>query len=68
MSQAEPGPVSQAEPVRLDLDALRGELAASPGASRLRSLDLGRIIEGDGALDELARAVAEFPGSGPRGR
>jgi len=56
--------VSAAEPVRLDLDALRGELAASPGASRLRSLDLGRIIEGDGALDELARAVAEFPGSG----
>jgi glycerol-1-phosphate dehydrogenase [NAD(P)+] len=64
VSAAGPGPVSQAEPVRLDLDALRGELAASPGAARLRSLDLGRIIEGDGALDELARAVAEFPGSG----
>jgi glycerol-1-phosphate dehydrogenase [NAD(P)+] len=50
--------------VTLDLDALRGELAASPGAARLRSLDLGRVIEGDGALDELARAVAEFPGAG----
>jgi len=58
------GPLNPAEPVRLDLDELRGELAASPGAARLRSLDLGRIIEGDGALDELARAVAEFPGSG----
>jgi glycerol-1-phosphate dehydrogenase [NAD(P)+] len=61
---ARPGPVGAAEPVRLDLDALRGELAASPGAARLRSLDLRRVIEGDGALDELARAVAEFPGSG----
>ncbi len=50
--------------VILDLDALRGELAGSPGAARLRSLDLGRVIEGDGALDELARAVAEFPRSG----
>ena len=48
----------------LDLDGLRGELAASPGAARLRSLGLGRVIEGDGALEELARAVAEFPGSG----
>src|SRR6266705_6195650 len=55
---------SAGQPVRLDLDVLRGELAASPGAARLRSLDLGRVIEGDGALDELARAVAEFPRSG----
>ena len=39
--------------VRLDLDALRAELAASPGAAWLRSLGLGRVIEGDGALDEL---------------
>jgi len=54
---------SAGQPVRLDLDVLRGELAASPGAARLRSLDLGRVIEGDGALDELARAVAEFPRS-----
>jgi glycerol-1-phosphate dehydrogenase [NAD(P)+] len=50
--------------VILDLDALRGELAGSPGAARLRSLDLGRVIEGDSALDQLARAVAEFPRSG----
>jgi glycerol-1-phosphate dehydrogenase [NAD(P)+] len=50
--------------VRLDLDALRDELAASPGAAWLRSLGLGRVIEGDGALDELARAVADFPRSG----
>jgi len=54
---------SAGQPVRLDLDVLRGELAASPGAARLRSLDLGRVIEGDDALDELARAVAEFPRS-----
>src|SRR5712691_10303875 len=57
------GPLNPAEPVRLDLDELRGELAASPGAGRLRSLDLGRVIEGDGALDELAWAVAEHPRS-----
>lgn len=50
--------------IMLDLDAVRGELAASPGAGRLRSVDLRRVIEGDGALDELARAVAEFPRSG----
>jgi glycerol-1-phosphate dehydrogenase [NAD(P)+] len=55
--------MSAGEPVRLDLAALRAELAASPGAGRLHPLGLGRVIEGDGALDELARAVADFPRS-----
>jgi glycerol-1-phosphate dehydrogenase [NAD(P)+] len=56
--------MSAGEPVRLDLAALRAELAASSGAGRLQPLGLGRVIEGDGALDELARAVADFPRSG----
>jgi glycerol-1-phosphate dehydrogenase [NAD(P)+] len=56
--------MSAGEPVRLDLAALRAELAASPGAGGRRPLGLGRVIEGDGALDELARAVADFPRSG----
>ena len=56
--------MSAGEPVRLDLAALRAELAASPGAGLLRPLGIGRVIEGDGALDELARAVADFPRSG----
>ena len=51
-------------PVVLDLDARRGELAAAAGAGRPAPVGLGRVIEGDGALDELARAVAEFPPSG----
>jgi glycerol-1-phosphate dehydrogenase [NAD(P)+] len=55
--------MSAGEPVRLDLAALRAELAASPRAGRLHPLGLGRVIEGDGALDELARAVADFPRS-----
>ena len=63
MNTQEESHASAGQPVRLDLDGLRDELAASPGAARLRSLDLGRVIEGDGALDELACAVAEFPRS-----
>ena len=63
MNTQEESHASAGQPVRLDLDGLRDELAASPGAARLRSLDLGRVIEGDGALDELAGAVAEFPRS-----
>jgi len=56
--------MSADEPVRLDLAALRAEFAASPGAARLRPLGLGRVIEGGGALDKLAQAVADFPRSG----
>jgi glycerol-1-phosphate dehydrogenase [NAD(P)+] len=56
--------MSAGEAVRIDLDALRAEFAASPGAGRLQPLDLGRVIDGEGALDELARAVADFPRSG----
>ena len=55
--------MSAGEAVRIDLDALRAEFAASPGA-RLQPLGLGRVIDGEGALDELARAVADFPRSG----
>jgi glycerol-1-phosphate dehydrogenase [NAD(P)+] len=55
--------MSAGEPVRLDLATLRAELAACPGAGRLHPLGLGRVIEGNGALDELARAVADFPRS-----
>jgi glycerol-1-phosphate dehydrogenase [NAD(P)+] len=56
--------MSAGEAVRIDLDALRAEFAASPGAGRLQPLGLGRVIDGEGALDELARAVADFPRSG----
>ena len=63
MNTQEESHASAGQPVRLNLDGLRDELAASPGAARLRSLDLGRVIEGGGALDELAGAVAEFPRS-----
>ena len=56
--------MSADEPVRLSLAALRAEFAASTGAERLQPLGLGRVVEGDGALDGLARAVADFPRSG----
>ena len=56
--------MSAGEAVRIDLDALRAEFAASPGAGRLQPLGLGRVIDGERALDELARAVADFPRSG----
>ena len=56
--------MNSGEAVRIDLDALRAEFAASPGADRLQPLGLGRVIDGEGALDELARAVADFPRSG----
>ena len=56
--------MSAGEAVRIDLHALRAEFAASPGADRLQPLGLGRVIDGEGALDELARAVADFPRSG----
>jgi glycerol-1-phosphate dehydrogenase [NAD(P)+] len=56
--------MSAGEAVRIDLDALRAEFAASPGAGRLQPLGLDRVIDGEGALDELARAVADFPRSG----
>ncbi len=49
--------------VPLDLSALRGELAASPDAGRLQPIGLGRVIDGNGALDQLAGAVAQFPGA-----
>ena len=56
--------MSAGEAVRIDLHALRAEFAASPGADRLQPLGLGRVIDGEGALDELARAVADFPRAG----
>ncbi|MEP7025191.1 MAG: hypothetical protein ABJB47_15625, partial [Actinomycetota bacterium] len=52
------------EPAVLDLAAVRAELAASPGAGRLGALGMGQVIEGDGALDELAHAVAQLKPAG----
>jgi glycerol-1-phosphate dehydrogenase [NAD(P)+] len=52
------------QPSSVDLPALRAELAASPNTERLGTLGLRRIIEGDGALGELAHAVAELPRAG----
>jgi len=42
----------------LSLAGLRETLAAAPDAGRLRPLGLGELIEGYGALDRLADAVA----------
>ena len=47
--------MSADEPVRLSLAALRAEFAASTGAERLQPLGLGRVVEGDGALDGPVR-------------
>jgi glycerol-1-phosphate dehydrogenase [NAD(P)+] len=46
--------------VTIDLAALRDEL----GAAQRGALGLRRVIEGDGALGELAHAVAELPRAG----
>jgi glycerol-1-phosphate dehydrogenase [NAD(P)+] len=42
----------------LDLDEVRGQLGAAPDAGRLQPIGLSTVIEGDGALDQLADAVA----------
>jgi glycerol-1-phosphate dehydrogenase [NAD(P)+] len=58
-----PAPVAVHPPTAratIDLAALRDEL----GAERRGALGLRRVIEGDGALGELAHAVAELPRTG----
>jgi glycerol-1-phosphate dehydrogenase [NAD(P)+] len=55
--------VSADSQVRLDLEALRRQLAA---AGQLRPLGLGCVLEGAGALDRLAAAVAGLTTVGAR--
>jgi len=50
--------VSTAGPVRLDLAAVRSELAAAAGHGALQPLGLDQVIDGDGALGRLTAAVA----------
>jgi glycerol-1-phosphate dehydrogenase [NAD(P)+] len=55
----------------LKLAEVRDQLAAAPDAGRLQPIGLSAVIEGDGALDRLAGAVAaalgdELPESAPQ--